>query len=594
MKMNNNALSKIVVSCCALSAAFSVSALSFHADISLLAFPFAAVYTLVLSYFAVSKLFGIRPGAASSGGDPAFIPAVRTMMQYEPFVLLISFVLRRAGDEGTPYALDCIEVFLWCAVSVLVLVVLHFISPKSIRAWSPVWHQVLVDRKYEARKGRFGRRWLLVEALGWVDALVQAVFMVLLLNIFLVQLYEIPSESMVPEFLVKDRVVVFKVLNGPKFPLSDIGLPPVKKYGRGDIVVFRNPHYSADRKSEVRTFVSQLVFMCTLTMKNINVDESGMPKADPLVKRVVGVPGEQLVMVDGRLYSRTKDSPSFSVVEDDASWACWNLNAVKEPVKKGIREFVLSADDVAAMERVERAKSALSVEEAREKCAAIADEFDSLVEGGSVSARKFGGGGEFSLSPRELFSFAYFDGIDRKSVSLFNAANRSEWFREFMTGWCASVPDFGDDMYAESNFKLNLLFKMKFGSVVVKNVENLLAGVPMSLWDDGGSEKDDLVSYVELLDRRSMPVFPASASDGTPSYIPENCYFMMGDNRFNSLDMRHSYEPHLASLAESDKFGVLYPSNIAPMYVPRSKILGVASYRFWPVSRKGVPGHTGM
>ena len=54
------------------------------------------------------------------------------------------------------------------------------------------------------------------------------------------------------------------------FPLSNIGLPYLKSYDRGEIVVFRNPHYSNDRKSEVKTFVSQLVYMCSLTTKNIN------------------------------------------------------------------------------------------------------------------------------------------------------------------------------------------------------------------------------------------------------------------------------------------------------------------------------------
>ena len=45
------------------------------------------------------------------------------------------------------------------------------------------------------------------------------------------QLYEIPSESMVPTFLVKDKVFVSKIDCGPKFPLTDVGLPDFRKYG---------------------------------------------------------------------------------------------------------------------------------------------------------------------------------------------------------------------------------------------------------------------------------------------------------------------------------------------------------------------------
>ena len=42
-------------------------------------------------------------------------------------------------------------------------------------------------------------------ALEWVDALGFAAILVILINTFVFQLYEIPSESMVPAFLMKDR-----------------------------------------------------------------------------------------------------------------------------------------------------------------------------------------------------------------------------------------------------------------------------------------------------------------------------------------------------------------------------------------------------
>ena len=43
------------------------------------------------------------------------------------------------------------------------------------------------------------------------------------------QLYEIPSESMVPTFLIKDRAAVSKIDCGPKFPLTDT-IKEVLKY----------------------------------------------------------------------------------------------------------------------------------------------------------------------------------------------------------------------------------------------------------------------------------------------------------------------------------------------------------------------------
>jgi signal peptidase I len=64
---------------------------------------------------------------------------------------------------------------------------------------------------------------------------------------------------------------------------------------------------------------------------------------------------------------------------------------------------------------------------------------------------------------------------------------------------------------------------------------------------------------------------------------------MMGDNRFNSLDMRHSYDVHLAPVDKGDEWSFVYRSNLAPQYVPVSRILGSANFRFWPISRAGLP-----
>ena len=65
----------------------------------------------------------------------------------------------------------------------------------------------------------------------------------------------------------------------------------------------------------------------------------------------------------------------------------------------------------------------------------------------------------------------------------------------------------------------------------------------------------------EPLDDSFCPETPEG--DFGPYEVPENCYFMMGDNRNNSLDSRY-WNNH---------------------YVEKDAILAKASFRYWPFSR---------
>ena len=70
-------------------------------------------------------------------------------------------------------------------------------------------------------------------------------------------------------------------------------------------------------------------------------------------------------------------------------------------------------------------------------------------------------------------------------------------------------------------------------------------------------------------DQRNMGEFPP----GQNEYIPENNYFMMGDNRFNSLDMRHSLVFRLAEVDPADTWSFLYRSRITSYNVCYTKLL---------------------
>ncbi len=568
---------------------FSLMNFSIHFDVSLIALPLSLIFTFFIFFAGYSHLFGKE--------DRRFINVFRELLQYEPYVLLIAFVFRRAGEKGTFFAVDLIQVVLWCVTSCLCLYILHFINPKRISKIDETWNEYISAHTITKKRGlkRIG-----AEILSWIDALLQAVFMVLLLNVFIVQLYEIPSESMVPEFLIRDRVVVFKTASGPKFPLSKVGIPYIRNYKRGDIVVFRNPHYSEDRKSEVRTFLSQIVYMCTLTTVNLNVDEGGNLKADPLVKRITGVPGEQLMMQDGILYSRTKKSDEWKVVEKDAEYAEWNLNTVKKSIKAGLtrESYVVSQAEYDSMIECEQKRRDFDIELFKSEARGLAKRFESLanLNKGEKSEASL----EVLDSQKYLFENSLFAQHYAYAAELFSNKSGPEWFKRFMTLWTETEDfNFNGDLYSQANFKFNLMIKQVFGKLIVRDAELIANGKSVeeikndSLIIEYLQSAAMLNNYAFLMDRRNMPVFPANDSNGNPQYIPQNSYFMMGDNRFNSLDMRHSYNNWLAPLTAKDPLSVTYLTDMEPQYVNRSKILGSTSYRFWPLNRRGVPGKTG-
>ncbi|MBR1640491.1 MAG: signal peptidase I [Treponema sp.] len=549
---------------------FTLLLFPLHFDISALAFPIALVYCALLVYFAVFKTFLKTDGSR--------ILVVIKLTEYLPYLLFITFIIRRAGDKGTPFWYDVVTVILWFVVFVLSYFTSRCLYPKKntkiVQGWA-------VAPKEEKRKGG---AFILFEALGWVDALVWSIFTILIFQIFFLQLYEIPSESMVPTFLIKDRAFVSKIDCGPKFPLTDVGLPDFRKYKRGDTIVLRNPHYTIDRKSEVKTVTSQLIYMLSIMTVNLNKDDNGELKADPLVKRITGLPGEQLVMQDGVLYTRTSASDEFKPSEIDAKYAMWNLSGLPQKIRQNVHTFPLSSSDYEAMLDFEEERRSYDLNAAAVQARALALRLEALAFKDNLN-------GTFT-SP-DLFEYYLFRDVQDISRRLITQEGGAKWFENFMTSWIPQK-DQVRDMYAESNFRLNVMTKITFGKLALRFAELFTNGTSSSAYSSDSelnsyyADAEKLNWYIQsLLDERNMPVFPANDEAGNPQYIPNNCYFMMGDNRFNSLDLRHSSEQTLKPLSSSDKMSVQYYSMMAPQYINKKYIIGKPVFRFWPLNRFG-------
>src|SRR5574344_33752 len=549
---------------------FSIFSINFRFDLSILASVLSIAFTATLVYFSYVRL--LRPLNAN------YVRLVRELSEYLPFVMLVSFILRRAGKFGTTYFYDVITVLLWIILTVSSFIIsYYFLSDKRIKRLTESWNvKYIVQKKYK------GYKRILFEVFSWIDALIQSVFTVLLVQIFILQLYEIPSESMVPTFLVKDRVLVSKIDAGPKFPLTDVGLPTFTKYKRGDIVVLRNPHYSIDRQSEVKSVVSQLVYMFTIMTVNLNKDDNGELKADPLVKRIVGESGEQLVMQDGILYARTKDDVQFKPVTTENNYAAWNISDLDKNTLDKVRITPLSKDEYKSMIDFEEFRRNYNLIEARNDVIQILNSLKQYLNKTYTS--------DFTIP--SLYEFDLFKNVQSLSGEIITKKNGYEWFVSFLNSWIPEI-DTEKDIYSEANYKINVMSKVVLGKLVLKYANYIRNEVPYSSWVndeellDLYSQAEEINWYIQLINQRNMGIFPKNDEYGNPQYIPENCFFMMGDNRFNSLDLRHSYSEKLIELTTYDKNSVQYYSNVEPQYINKKYLLGKPLFRFWPTSRVG-------
>ncbi len=105
-----------------------------------------------------------------------------------------------------------------------------------------------------------------------IEAILVAIVIALFIRTFVVQAFKIPSGSMKQTLQIGDHILVNKFIYGVKVPYLHETIIPLKNPRRGDIIVFKYP-----------------------------VD----PHKD-FIKRVIGIPGDEIEIRDKKLYVNQK------------------------------------------------------------------------------------------------------------------------------------------------------------------------------------------------------------------------------------------------------------------------------------------------
>jgi signal peptidase I len=116
-----------------------------------------------------------------------------------------------------------------------------------------------------------------------IEAILVAIVIALFIRTFVVQAFKIPSGSMKQTLQIGDHILVNKFIYGVRIPYLRKSIIPLKKPRRGDIIVFKYP-----------------------------VD----PHKD-FIKRVIGIPGDEIEIRNKRLYVNQKQvNPDYGVYTD--------------------------------------------------------------------------------------------------------------------------------------------------------------------------------------------------------------------------------------------------------------------------------------
>ncbi len=140
-----------------------------------------------------------------------------------------------------------------------------------------------------------------------IETILSAILIALLIRIFLVEAYKIPSGSMIPTLIAGDHLLVNKFIYGVRIPIIGYKLPGFTSPKRGDIVVFHYPKYIS--RGWHREFVDLITFGI-FGLTNTPLDPKNF------IKRLIAIPGDIYSFDGDRDQITIKENGSDNIYHD--------------------------------------------------------------------------------------------------------------------------------------------------------------------------------------------------------------------------------------------------------------------------------------
>jgi len=131
-----------------------------------------------------------------------------------------------------------------------------------------------------------------------IEAIVFALVIALFIKTFIIDVYKIPTGSMIPTIEIGDFIVASKFMYGPKIPFTKKRLPQIRSPKRGDIIIFLAPYY--DPPNIIIQIFTPVIY--TLSLGFLNID----PQPKFYVKRCIGISGDEIEILNKEVYINGK------------------------------------------------------------------------------------------------------------------------------------------------------------------------------------------------------------------------------------------------------------------------------------------------